>query len=213
MIKAVIFDLDQTLIDSKDAHLAAMVNSLEREGLPTKIRWLYGLTAEDIIRYNFKDIPEETVKKIVEHKRIILKNYLNKVKVLPGAVELLKFLKESKIKVVLITNNTHKEIYELLDTLNIRDYFDIMIGIEDTDLPKPSSHPIIKAIEQLRMPLEEILYIGDSDTDIEAAKAAGLQIIINTQVNDTAKEKDKADWVVTDLKHALRVIKEEMEEK
>jgi HAD superfamily hydrolase (TIGR01549 family) len=213
MIKAVIFDLDQTLIDSKDAHLASMVNSLEREGWPTKIKWLYGMTAEGILKYNFTDMPEETVRKIVAHKRIILKNYLNKVKVLSGAVELLRFLKENKIKVVLITNNTHREIYELLDTLDIRKYFDILVGIEDTDEPKPSPHPIIKAIEQLRMPLEEILYIGDSDTDIEAAKAAGLRIIINTQVNDTAEEKDKADWVVTDLKHALRVIKEQMEEK
>jgi len=206
MLKAVIFDLDQTLIDSKDAHLAAMLDGLEREGWSTKITWIYGLTAEDILKYNFNDMPEEVIEKIAAHKKTILKNYLTKIKVLPGAFELLNFLKKSGIKIILITNNTHKEIKEILDTVEMTNYFDEIVGKEDAE-PKPSPHPIIKAIRDLNPPLEETIYIGDSDTDIEAAKAAGVRIMINTQVHDTAKERYKADWVVANLKQTLKVIK------
>lgn len=212
MIKAVIFDLDQTLIDSKDAHLAAMVDGLEREGWPTKITWIYGLTADDILKHNFKNMPDEIIEKIVLHKKRVLKNYLDKIKILPGAIELLRFLKEKGVKLILITNNTHKEINELLEAVGMKNYFDDIVGKEDAE-PKPSPHPIIKAMRDINPPLEETIYIGDSDTDIEAAKAAGLRIMVNTQVHDTAKEKYKADWVVKDLKHALALIKEMVEEK
>ena len=212
MLKAIVFDLDQTLIDSKDAHLAAMVDGLERAGWPTKIIWVYGLTADNILKYNFEDMPEETIEKIVVHKRRILKNYLDKVKILPGAIELLKFLKGKGIKMILVTNNTHREVNDLLQAIGLQNYFDGIVAKEDAE-PKPSPHPIIKAMRDINPPLEETIYLGDSDTDIEAAKAAGLRIMINTQVHDTCKEKAKADWVVTNLKQALRIIKELIEEK
>ena len=211
MIKEVIFDLDQTLIDSKDAHLAALIDGLEREGYPTKIEWVYGYTSDNIVRYNFKDIPEDILEKIVSHKKKVLSNYLKLIKVLPGAVELLKFLRKKKIKIVLVTNNTHKEINEIIEEVGLNGYFDNIIGKEDAE-PKPSPHPVIKAIRDINFPLEEIIYIGDSDTDIEAAKAAGIPVMINTQCHDTAKLKDKTDWVVTNLKEARKIIKEMIEE-
>jgi len=211
MIKEVIFDLDQTLIDSKDAHLAALIDALEREGYPTKIEWVYGYTSDNIVKYNFKDIPDDILERIVLHKKRVLSNYLKLIKVLPGAIELLKFLKKKKIQIVLVTNNTHKEINEILEEIGLTGYFDDIIGKEDAE-PKPSPHPVIKAIKDINFPLEEIIYIGDSDTDIEAAKAAGIPVMINTQCHDTAELKDKADWVVINLREALKIIKEIIEE-
>jgi HAD superfamily hydrolase (TIGR01549 family) len=207
MLKAVMFDLDQTLIDSKDAHLAAMIDGLEREGWSTKIDWIYGQTAEEILRHSFPEMPEEILEKVVAHKKKVLKDYLTKIKVLPGAIELLKFLKSKDVKLILITNNSHREIKDILGAINLAGYFDDIVGKEDAE-PKPSPHPLIKAIRDINPPLEETIYIGDSDTDIEAAKAAGVQLMINTQVHDTCKEKAKADWVVTNLKEALKIVKE-----
>jgi phosphoglycolate phosphatase len=204
-LKAVIFDLDQTLIDSKDSHLAALVDGLEREGWSTKLEWVYGLTAEELLRHNFKNMPEEVVEKVVRRKKMVLKNYLGLLKVLPGAKDLLDFLKGNGIKLVLITNNSHKEIDALLERIGLKSYFDDIVGKEDAE-PKPSPHPIIKAMHDLNPPLEETMFVGDSDADISAAKAAGVRIMVTTQCHDTTEQKARADWVVENLKEAKEVI-------
>ena len=209
-LKAVIFDLDQTLIDSKDAHLAALVDSLEREGWSTKVDWVYGLTTEGMVKHSFPKIPDEILEKVVERKRHVLKNYLSKIKVLPGARELLNYLKKKGIKLILITNNTHREIAVLLEQIELTGYFDVVVGREDAQ-PKPSPHPIIKAIQDINPPLEETIYIGDSDPDIEAAKAAGIRMMLVIACHDTATLKSKADWVVSNLVEALRTVKELLE--
>jgi phosphoglycolate phosphatase len=207
MIKAVIFDLDQTIADTKKSHYLALEAALEIRGhRKKKLDWIYGATAEQIIKHNYPEMPDEEVSKVAELKKQKLINYLKFAVLLPGARKLLDYLKDRQVKMVLVTNNTHVEIEELLSQLGLTGIFDATVGKEDA-VPKPDKDPVVRAVEWVKLPLEEIIYVGDSNVDIESAKAAGIGIIITTQIHKADTNLQKVDWVVANLSEAEKVLR------
>lgn len=207
MLKAVIFDLDQTLADTKKAHYLALISALESYMYKRKdIDWVYGKTSEEIIRHNFPHMPSEDVQKIALLKKKKLINFIKYIRLLPNAKTLLDYLFRRKIRIVLVTNNSHAEIEELLNHLELVGLFEFTVGKEDAE-PKPSRDPIVYAVERLKLPLEEIVYVGDSNTDIESAKAAGIRVIINTEVHKTDTDLGRADWAVANLSEVEKVLR------
>ena len=128
MLRGVIVDLDGTLIQSRKMHEFALNDALLRNGFQKLKEWVYGPTTENLIRYNFPNIHIEELNKISEMKKRTVANYLNLVEIVPGAEELLNFLKVKKIKVCLLTNNTHAEIVALLNHLKWNNKFDEIVG-------------------------------------------------------------------------------------
>jgi len=213
MIKAILFDLDQTLIDSKKAHYMALKASLEREGYPdVRIKWTYGLTSEEIIAQSAPELNEETIGLIAKEKKKLLRDYLSLIKVLPYTYEILDFIKGLKLKIGLITSNSKSEIEEILDLLKMKQYFDIIISKEDSE-PKPSPHPLIKALKLLKLSNDEIIYVGDSDVDIEAANAARIKVAISQEVHATQNFIERATWVLKDLRDLKEIIQNLLNEK
>lgn len=213
MIKAVIFDLDETLTDAFKAHYQAMMAALEKEGYTPKVLdWVYGLVSQEIIKYNFPDMEPELIEKIAKKKKDLFKNYVHTIKILPNAYELLEFLKEKGIRIVLITNNSHKEIKAISEHLKLENIFEIIVGKEDAEHPKPSRDPLVYAIHRLDLPLEEIIFVGDSDTDIAAARNTGIRVIVNTEQHKNT-DLDKADFVARNLKEVKSILEDLMEKK
>lgn len=206
MLKGVITDLDATLIDSKAAHEGSLNNALERNGWPKLKEWVYGPTTEDLTQYNFPNIPANILKKVADMKKRDMINYITLIKPIPGAQELLDYLKFKKIKIALLTNNTHEEIKVLLKRLNWENVFDVIVGKEDGK-PKPSPEPTIIALEKLGLKKEEVVYLGDSNPDLESAHGAGVRIMISQAVHNTAKAED-AEFVVTALREAKNKLSE-----
>lgn len=210
MIKAVISDLDETLISARPAHEGALKAALENYGYNTEIEWIYGLTSVDLLKYNFPKMPEEDVKKIAEMKKKKLSNYLRLVKKIPGSEDFLEFIKKSNLKLCLLTNNTHHEIEILLENLGWKQYFDCIVGMEDGS-PKPSPEPILIALQRLNLGKEDVLYFGDSDSDIESAHTANVLMMLTQIIHNTAKETKKASFVITNYNEAMSKIKELIE--
>ena len=99
MLKGVIVDLDSTLINSRPVHEGSLNDALERNGYPKLKEWVYGPTTEDLTHYNFPNMPQDVLKKVAETKKENTVNYVHLAKAIPGAEELLNFLKFKKIKV------------------------------------------------------------------------------------------------------------------
>ena len=209
MLRGVIIDLDQTLIDSRKAHESALNDALERHGFPKIREWVYGITSENLIRLNFPLMQDELVSKIAQMKKLKLRNYFKLIKKVKGADELLKFLRASNMKLCLVTSNSQSEIEHLLLLLKWQNEFDSTVGKDDVQNPKPSPEPTIAGLKKLNMHKAEVIYLGDADADIGSAKGAGVKIIISQAVHNTA-DADKADYVVTSLKEAKNKLRELM---
>ena len=80
-----------------------------------------------------------------------------------------------------------RAIEEVLQPSGISDLFDVKIGLEDAELPKPHPAPLLVALNRLQSSADRAVYIGDSLTDIDAAHAAGMRsILLSSASHDDA---------------------------
>jgi phosphoglycolate phosphatase len=173
--KLLIFDLDGTLIDSK-RDIAESVNyAFKKLHIPQKryseIYKFIGNGGEQLIRDVIDKRYEDLVPEVVRIYREYYKNHVVVyTKLYPGVKRILKYYM-NKIKVV-ITNKYGYLTREILKRLKIDEYFDRIVGWEDTEAHKPSPEPILEVIQQYGISKEEAIVIGDGVQDIKAAKNA-----------------------------------------
>ncbi|MCD6575801.1 MAG: HAD family hydrolase [Nanoarchaeota archaeon] len=205
MIEAVAFDFDDTLIDGKEMHHAAIIEALDKFGYKRKrVKWIRGATTEEILALNFPNMDEEIKKKIAVYKRSIVQKHLPLAKLLPDARDILDYIKSKGILIGLITNNTHGEINHFLRYFKLRKFFKVIVGIDDAK-PKPSPEMFKVFMRKADVKPKEMFYVGDSDYDILASKKARVKIILNTKIHK-AKMADMADFKVKSLKEIKGII-------
>ena len=209
-IRAVIWDLDGTLIDFKINSIGARrkaINVLRKHGIPKSELSIQKSILENvkISRTFFKqrDIPPKDIQEIitevnnavisVEHQAA-LKATLTK-----GMEKVLEFLKKNNIKQAIFTYNTHANALLSLKTAHIDSYFKIIVGRDDIHNLKPHPDHVKRICELLDVQIDEILIIGDTNTDIEAALNIGSKsIALNTNIPNFIKRDafKKADKVI-----------------
>jgi len=94
-----------------------------------------------------------------------------------GVREALDFLKTSNIKIGCVTNKNAQFTLPILEKLGVKDYFEIIICGDTLAKKKPDPLPLLHAAEQLGVKPEESLMLGDSMSDVKAARAAGFDIV------------------------------------
>lgn len=182
-VKCLLFDLDGTLIDSRD-DLADSVNltlcELDLEKLPSET--IYNFIGEGVFNLLDRSISaslkqastEEFSNKGVEIFRgIYNNNCLVKTKIYDGVKETLAELKDFKKAV--ITNKPHEFSEKILSELGILQHFQVVAGGDSFPERKPSPMPLLKTAEMLGFSFAECLMIGDSRVDIEAGKNAEMK--------------------------------------
>lgn len=172
----ILFDLDGTLIDSTEAILEGFAVAFKTFGrdVPSDeaIKKEIGYPLD--VMFPTLGIPEEEVVAHVlaykEHYRIIA---CDKTILLPHAREAVA-LASKHATLGVVTTKTAKYSIELLEHMGLMDYFEVLIGREDVEFPKPHPEPILKALEKLQSVTTKYWMVGDTPMDIEAAKAAGI---------------------------------------
>lgn len=175
----ILFDLDGTLIDSTEAILESFEVSFKTLGgnlpSPKDIKSQIGHPLNDM--YRALKVPEDRVDEYVncykEHYREI---HTSKTVLLNGAKEAIE-LASSFAKLGVVTTKTSKYSRELLEYFGVMEYFDILIGREDVEHPKPHPEPILKALEYLKEDTKNSFMIGDTCLDILSAKRANVEAI------------------------------------
>jgi len=179
-VKAILFDLDGTIVDSRDAYLEAAKTAFHAMGLepPTMQTTLQipkrleqNLSIDDLIHTNtarFLDVYLKTFYAITELK----------TKPIPNIRTALENLQQ-KAKLVLITmrNVPKVSVAKELQQFGLAQYFTCILTAQDTHKPKPSPEALIKALKVIDVQICDCLIVGDSVIDITAGKAAGAKTI------------------------------------
>ncbi len=179
MIKAVIFDLDGTLLDTLHDLADSVNHILSLHGMPARtideIRSFIGNGIPTLIKRSVPsdtDITEldicidEMQKYYKEHSDIKTKPY-------DGINELLERLNNKGILTAVVTNKA-EESAKILCNRKFGDVFSVVIGDNGKDRLKPAPDNVFRALEFLDIQKNEVLYVGDSDVDMLTARNAGL---------------------------------------
>lgn len=95
----------------------------------------------------------------------------------PAVVETLEALSE-RAPLAVVTNKLATLSERLLDALDLRRFFRVVVGRGTTPNPKPAAEPALYACDQLGVPPAEALFVGDSETDVACARAAGCAVVV-----------------------------------
>ncbi len=174
-MRAILFDLDGTLIDSTEAILDGFFYTFDRFNLPRppkeRILSLVGHPLDFMfVHLGVQGDIEAFVRSYKERYKEVFKE---KTTLLPGAKEAIQRAK-SFAKLGVVTTKTGSYSKELLDYLGVGGYFEVVIGREDVHHPKPHPEPILKALHKMQTPKEHTYFIGDTCLDGVAARDGGV---------------------------------------
>ena len=222
MVKAIIFDLDNTLIDfmrikksSIDAAIAAMIAAGLRMSKDEATKALFELYDEYGIEY--QEIFQKFLEKV--HKnvdfRILAAGVVAYRKLQQGLLEpypkvvpTLMRLKERGYKLAILSDAPRLKAWIRLSEMRIADFFDVVITFDDTGEYKPSKTPFIRVLKELEIKPEECLMVGDSiRRDIEGAKAAGILTVFARYGATKEIEKSGADYEINGIEELLNILK------
>lgn len=184
MIKAALFDLDGTLVNSAEDLGRATASVLESYGVETK--W----TKEDYISFvgngarklldrafEHKLSDEELTKALELFQEKYNEMLLDNAYVYDGVREALDKIREMGVKLAVVTNKPHKCAVKMVETLFGKDYFNVIIGATEDVAKKPDPYTANLALKKLDCPPGEAIFFGDSDVDIYTAKNAGIESV------------------------------------
>ena len=188
----ILFDLDGTLVDTAPDLMKAHNHVMKKFGYPTKsteeIRNLVGQGAGAMLgrsiwgqaKKEFGKVQDQKIKDNMTKEFIDFygKNILHKSTLINGVKEFLVWCKNQKISMGVCTNKTEHLAVDLLKQIGIYDFFEYVAGHNTFDYCKPDPRHLTTVVEIIDGDLEKTLMIGDSESDANAAKAAGIPIIL-----------------------------------
>ena len=186
-LQAVVFDLDGTLADTAmDIH-QALLRALSSEGLPpvdrAKVRLMIGGGPRMLVTRALDHLGViDDEDRVLRLTNSFLAEYLlqqNKLSELfDGVAEGLGKMKLAGLRLGLCSNKPGDLCRLLVDHFSLGDHFDVVLG-SGAGLPgKPDPAPLKYVIEKLEATPETTLYVGDSETDVKTARAAGVPVVL-----------------------------------
>lgn len=180
--RAVILDVDGTLVDSNDAHAQAWVDALAELGRPIvfeRVRPLIGMGGDKVLPELTglsQDSPEG--KRLGERRaEIFQRRFLPVLKPLPGARPLLERMRAQGLTLVVASSAQEDELKVLLEIAGASDLVQETTSGSDADRSKPDPDIVRVALEGAGSPAAETLMIGDTRYDIEAAAKVGVRTV------------------------------------
>lgn len=179
-IKAILFDLDGTIIDTYDLILTSMRYALEKVlgkrypesqlmhkvGQPLRTQ-MYDYTDSD-------ETVDELLRVYREHNKI---HQGELAKSFAGTKESLDALKRSGFPLGIVTSKMHIPALRGLKQFELEEYFDFIIGSDDCEKHKPDPDPVLYGAKLMKVDPEFCIYVGDSPYDIQAGNAANMHTI------------------------------------
>ncbi len=217
----ILFDLDGTLIDTAPDLMNAHNYVMKKFGYETKstndIRQLVGQGAASLIgravwgqakkefgQINDKNIKNEMVKEFIEYYG---NNIAVESKLINGVIEFLNWAKENNISMGVCTNKQEHLAIDLLKKIKIYDFFEYVAGSNTFDYCKPDPRHLTNVIEIMQGDVKKSLMIGDSETDADSSKSAGIPFIL---LEDGYTEKKVSeiyhDYLIKDFVNIEQII-------
>lgn len=208
MYRAVIFDVDGTLVDSNDAHAAAWVRALAEFGRTvefSRVRPLIGKGGDKVLPELTGISAESPEGKAISARRseIFLAEFAPALQPTRGARQLLEWLRDDRLKLYVATSAKDDELQPLLRVAGAEKMFEAKASSDDAAESKPDPDIVLAALDQTGCPADAVVMIGDTPYDVEAARRARVRIVAFECGGWHAFELD-ADAVYADAADLLR---------
>lgn len=210
-MRAILFDVNGTLLDSRE-HIFWQFEQLTKEfdGAPasrSEISTAMKGTVDDVLRQLVKnqDVPFEAVK--ARHDDLH-NQALQRMELFKGVDELLPILRRIGFRIGAVTSGDHR-IVDALDYTGIRHYFDIVVTDNHVLNPKPHPEGVLYALKHMGVDPSSAIVVGDSASDIEAGKRAGVEktiAVLHGFGSPDVLRSAGADKLVEDVPSLLDVV-------
>lgn len=180
--KAVLFDVDGTLVDSNDAHADAWVKAFSKHGVNVdwhKVRRCIGMGGDKLMP-EVSDLDEESPQgsQIAGDRGAIFKNeFLPRITALRHARALVAALKDRGYTLVAASSARQQELVPLLKIAGAESLMDAATSSDDAEASKPEPDIVLSALARANTSAAEAIMVGDTPYDVEAATRAGVAII------------------------------------
>ncbi|MBA7494070.1 Phosphoglycolate phosphatase [subsurface metagenome] len=201
--RAIIWDMDGIIADTAPYHLKAWQQVFQRRDVKfteKDFRCKFGQRNDTIIRNTLgQGTPQSEVDAIIREKESnFRKRVRQRIRPLPGAINLINLLAERGFKMALASSAPIENIRLLINGLGITDYFQAIISGKDVAEGKPSPQGFLLAAQRLGVTPENCIVIEDAIAGVTAAKKAGMHCLAVTNTHPKASLKE-ADLIVATL--------------
>ncbi len=188
-VRAVLFDLDGTLLDTAADITSALNRALSEQGLPTltrgEVAGLIGrgaaaLVARVLARFGAAAQAADAallLARFHNHYEHLQDHGELHTRVYPGVAQGLAELHALDFRLAVVTNKARSTALGLLSRLSLDQWIALVVGGDSGVAPKPHPQPLLAACEWLSVPPAQALMVGDSQTDVAAARAARLAAV------------------------------------
>lgn len=201
--KAVIFDLDGTLLDNNAYHLKSWLQYLKNIGRTISEEEynanINGRTNKDVIRYIYKkDMPDEEILQHTLDKETLYRElYKPFIKPIPGLIDFLQILKNKGIPMAIATSGIQPNIDFMFEEVPIRQFFKEIVNSSHITKGKPDPEIYLKTASLLNVPAERCLVFEDAVVGINSAQSAGMKVIA-VATTHAREELSIADMIIDD---------------
>jgi beta-phosphoglucomutase len=205
MTKAVLWDLDGVLVDTAPFHFQAwqeLFRSVGKGFADGDFRRTFGLRNDAILRDILGELAPAEEARLARRKEELYRAKADgRVRAMPGAIDLLRRLKQEGWKTAIVSSAPRENVRVLLRSLGLEEMFEAVVAEEDAPRGKPDPQGFLLAAEKLGVAPAECVVIEDAPGGLEAAKSGGMRCIGVT----TSRPREalaRADLVVDSLEEA-----------
>ena len=211
-VEAILFDFEGTLVDLQWNLQGAVKETLEMlKTLRFPIQRLQGMKYSTLMLEAVRMAQEigQSAGRVREKIGAIYDRFdddaLKRWTLREGSEDFLSALKTKGIKIGLVSNVGGKALDKAILKLDLHPFFNVVVSRNDVQFMKPSGEGLRLALSRLRVTSDEALYVGDSLDDIQAAKAAGVKVIVIMGIENSKAEFLSAgpDQLITHFKELL----------
>jgi phosphoglycolate phosphatase len=218
-VRAALIDLDGTLLDTAPDLAAAANRMLRALGRPPRpVEEIANYVGKGIARLVERsltgDLEKSAGPELLQRALALFAPAYDEEsgrssRIYAGVEEGLKQLKAENLKLACVTNKAERFTLPLLERMNLLHYFDAVVCGDRVARPKPNPDCYVEACRRLGVQAQEAVIIGDSENDVQAARAAGIRVFCVTYGYREGKPVESlgADAVVSDLLHAAERIR------
>lgn len=210
MIKAVLWDLDGTILDTTELILGsykfAFKEILRVEIGDEEAISNFGRTLSDVMSGYSEDKAEQLIECYRDYNHRMHDDMIHPF---PGIIDALANVKRRGFDQAVVTSKTEWLTKRGLELFDLKEYFDEIVGYESTELHKPESAPIEEALKRLKWDSDDAIFVGDSAADIGCADNAGVKFVAALWGPNTELMLSCESWKkIEDPRDILHIIPE-----